>query len=322
MFFRSKPGADVDVAAAAPNKFYDLVIEVAIVRPGPIQGDMVHPYLRRRDGMEPVSFPKPELEAVLGKTLGVPLFQEQAMKIAMVAAGFTAGEADQFRRAMAAWRHAGGIEKFQQKIIDGMLANGYERSLPSGASSRSRVWRIWLSRKPRRQLRAAGLCQRVDQAVSSGGVLLRAAQQPADGFLRAGTDRARCPGAWRGSAPGRCQSQRLGLHLGECRQRSCAVTTADKRTWGLGGAAVRLGFRMVKGLQSAHAQRIVQRRRERPFHSIDHFHAATELPVSAVAKLSEADAFASLPKTRRQRQRFPQCDPARPGQGREGVGLG
>ena len=74
-----------------PNKFYDLVIEVAIVRPGPIQGDMVHPYLRRRDGMEPVSFPKPELEAVLGKTLGVPLFQEQAMKVAMVAAGFTAG---------------------------------------------------------------------------------------------------------------------------------------------------------------------------------------------------------------------------------------
>ncbi len=110
-----------------PNKFYDLVIEVAIVRPGPIQGDMVHPYLRRRDGIEPVSFPKPELEAVLGKTLGVPLFQEQAMKMAMVAAGFTAGEADQLRRAMAAWRHAGSIEKFQQKMIDGMLANGYER---------------------------------------------------------------------------------------------------------------------------------------------------------------------------------------------------
>jgi error-prone DNA polymerase len=110
-----------------PNKFYDLVIEVAIVRPGPIQGDMVHPYLRRRDGIERVSFPKPELEAVLGKTLGVPLFQEQAMKMAMVAAGFTAGEADQLRRAMAAWRHAGSIEKFQQKMIDGMLANGYER---------------------------------------------------------------------------------------------------------------------------------------------------------------------------------------------------
>jgi error-prone DNA polymerase len=86
------------------------VIEVAIVRPGPIQGDMVHPYLRRRDGIEPVEFPKPELREVLGKTLGVPLFQEQAMKVAMVAAGFTAGEADQLRRAMAAWRFTGSVD--------------------------------------------------------------------------------------------------------------------------------------------------------------------------------------------------------------------
>src|SRR2546421_11139215 len=108
-----------------PSKFYDLVIEVAPAPPAPIQGAMVPPSLRRRDGIEPVSSPKPELEAVLGKTLGVPLFQEQAMKVAMVAAGFTAGEADQLRRAMAAWRHAGHIEKFQRKMIDGMLANGY-----------------------------------------------------------------------------------------------------------------------------------------------------------------------------------------------------
>src|SRR2546425_11292563 len=86
-----------------PRNFYDLVFEVAIVRPGPIQGDMVHPYLRRRQGTEPVTFPSPELETVLGKTLGVPLFQEQAMRIAIVAAGFTASEADQFRRALAAF---------------------------------------------------------------------------------------------------------------------------------------------------------------------------------------------------------------------------
>jgi error-prone DNA polymerase len=111
----------------APRNFYDLVIEVAIVRPGPIQGDMVHPYLRRRRGQEPISYPSKELEAVLSKTLGVPLFQEQAMKIAIVAAGFTPSEADRLRRAMATFKRVGTIGTFQRKMIDGMLANGYER---------------------------------------------------------------------------------------------------------------------------------------------------------------------------------------------------
>ncbi|MDI1343209.1 MAG: error-prone DNA polymerase, partial [Pseudolabrys sp.] len=111
-----------------PKNFYDLVIEVAIVRPGPIQGDMVHPYLRRRQGLEQVSYPSKELEAVLSKTLGVPLFQEQAMKIAIVAAGFTPSEADRLRRAMATFKRVGTIGTFQRKMIDGMLANGYERS--------------------------------------------------------------------------------------------------------------------------------------------------------------------------------------------------
>ncbi|HEX3442569.1 MAG TPA: DNA polymerase III subunit alpha [Pseudolabrys sp.] len=110
-----------------PKNFYDLVIEVAIVRPGPIQGDMVHPYLRRRQGLEPVSYPSKELEAVLSKTLGVPLFQEQAMKIAIVAAGFTPAEADKLRRAMATFKRTGTIGTFQRKMIDGMLANGYAR---------------------------------------------------------------------------------------------------------------------------------------------------------------------------------------------------
>jgi error-prone DNA polymerase len=110
-----------------PANFYDLVIEVAIVRPGPIQGDMVHPYLRRRRGQEPVTYPSKDLEAVLSKTLGVPLFQEQAMKIAIVAAGFTPSEADRLRRAMATFKRVGTIGTFQRKMIDGMLANGYER---------------------------------------------------------------------------------------------------------------------------------------------------------------------------------------------------
>ena len=107
-----------------PRTFYDLVIEVAIVRPGPIQGNMVHPYLRRRNGEEPVVYPTPEIERVLGKTLGVPLFQEQAIRLAVVAAGFTPGEADQLRRAMGAWRRPGAIEEFRQKLIGGMRAKG------------------------------------------------------------------------------------------------------------------------------------------------------------------------------------------------------
>jgi error-prone DNA polymerase len=110
-----------------PMTFYDLVIEVAIVRPGPIQGDMVHPYLRRRSGREAVAFPSEELRQVLGRTLGVPLFQEQAMRIAIVAAGFTPGEANELRRAMASFRHDGSIHRFRDKMVGGMLARGYAR---------------------------------------------------------------------------------------------------------------------------------------------------------------------------------------------------
>ena len=109
-----------------PRCFYDLVIEVAIVRPGPIQGQMVHPYLRRRQGLEPVSFPSPELEAVFGRTLGVPIFQEQVMHLAVVAAGFTPGEADQLRRSMAAWKRRGGLDHYRDKVLSGMTARGYE----------------------------------------------------------------------------------------------------------------------------------------------------------------------------------------------------
>jgi error-prone DNA polymerase len=111
-----------------PRNFYDLVIEVAIVRPGPIQGEMVHPYLRRRSGEEPVVYPSKEVEGVLKRTLGVPIFQEQVMQLAIVAAGFSPGEADRLRRAMAAWKRKGGLEPFQKQLIDGMRERGYEDS--------------------------------------------------------------------------------------------------------------------------------------------------------------------------------------------------
>jgi error-prone DNA polymerase len=110
-----------------PRCFYDLVIEVAIVRPGPIQGDMVHPYLRRRDGIDPVEYPSKDLEEILGRTLGVPLFQEQAMEIAIVAAGFTPGEADQLRRSMATFKAKGLVSQHRKKLVDGMMGNGYTR---------------------------------------------------------------------------------------------------------------------------------------------------------------------------------------------------
>jgi error-prone DNA polymerase len=110
-----------------PRTFYDLVIEVAIVRPGPIQGDMVHPYLRRRQGKEKAEYPKPELEEILGKTLGVPLFQEQAMKIAIVAGGFRPGEADELRRAMATFKRTGTIGNYRKRMVDGMVLRGYEK---------------------------------------------------------------------------------------------------------------------------------------------------------------------------------------------------
>ena len=109
-----------------PHNFYDLVIEVAIVRPGPIQGDMVHPYLRRRQGLEPVSYASPEVRRVLERTLGIPIFQEQVIELAMVAAGFSAGEADQLRRAMAAWKKRGGLDHFEAKLVNGMLARGHD----------------------------------------------------------------------------------------------------------------------------------------------------------------------------------------------------
>ncbi|TJW38200.1 MAG: DNA polymerase III subunit alpha, partial [Mesorhizobium sp.] len=110
-----------------PKTFYDLVIEVAIVRPGPIQGDMVHPYLRRRQGKEKPEYPKPELEEILGRTLGVPLFQEQAMKIAIVAGGFRPGEADELRRAMATFKRTGTIGNYRKRMVDGMILRGYEK---------------------------------------------------------------------------------------------------------------------------------------------------------------------------------------------------
>ena len=160
---------------------------------------MVHPYLRRRQGKEKVSLSQGRTGQVLGKTLGVPLFQEQAMKIAIVAAGFTPGEADKLRRAMATFRRVGTIHTFQQEDDrrhgGERLRGRFCRALLQADRG---LWRIWLSRKPCRLLRAAGLCLLLAEGPLSGCVLRRDPQFPADGLLRAGAAGARCARAWRG----------------------------------------------------------------------------------------------------------------------------
>ena len=144
-----------------PKTFYDLVIEVAIIRPGPIQGDMVHPYLRRREGKEKPVFPTPELERVLGKTLGVPLFQEQAMQVAIVCAGFTPSEADQLRRSMATFKVTGGISHFKEKLIAGMVRTSLHTRIRGADRLADRGLRqLRISREPCGVFRADRLCRR------------------------------------------------------------------------------------------------------------------------------------------------------------------
>jgi error-prone DNA polymerase len=212
-----------------PRCFYDLVIEVAIVRPGPIQGNMVHPYLRRRNGEEPVSFPSDDVKDVLGKTLGVPLFQEQAMKLAVVAAGFTPDEADQLRRSMAAWKRRGDqMERFGRRLVEGMIARGYPREFAERCFEQIKGFSEYGFPESHAASFAllvypARLRVRLAQEVAPGGVRGRAHQQPAHGLLRAGPDRPRRPGARRGG-PGRGrESQPMGLHVGGKRRSDGAT---------------------------------------------------------------------------------------------------
>ena len=196
-----------------PREFYDLVIEVAIVRPGPIQGDMVHPYLRRRDGLEPVTFPAPspehgpadELKTILGKTLGVPLFQEQAMKLAMEAAKFTPEEANGLRRSMATFRNLGTVGDYGLKFVEGHGAARLRPGVRPALLQADRGLRLLrLSREPRGELRQAGLRLGLDKMSLPGRFLRRAAEQPADGLLPARPAGPRRPRARRrGPRPGR-----------------------------------------------------------------------------------------------------------------------
>lgn len=263
-----------------PKCFYDLVIEVAIVRPGPIQGDMVHPYLRRRCGDEPVTYPDDRIKAVLQRTLGVPIFQEQAMQLAVVAAGFTPGEADQLRRSMGAWRKQGIIDQFRQKFIDGMLGNGYDLDFAE------RVFK---------QIQGFGEYGFPESHSASFALLAYASA-----WLK-------CyhPAAFVAAL---LNSQPMGFYapaqlVADARQHGVEVRPVDvgSSQWDCTleaepqqKPAIRLGFRMINGLSKNVADSIVRIRDLRAYESFDDFRTRTRLESSALSRLSRADAFRSL----------------------------
>ena len=259
-----------------PRTFYDLVIEVAIVRPGPIQGDMVHPYLRRREGREAVVYPKPELEKVLGKTLGVPLFQEQAMRVAIECAGFTASEADQLRRAMATFKFTGGVSHFKDKLVNGMVERGYTAEFAEKTFS---------------QLEGFGSYGFPESHAASFALIAYASS-----WLKCHHPDVFCAALLNAQPMGFYAPAQIVRdareHDVEVRPVCVNASRWDCTLEALGdGFAVRLGFRMVRGLPNADAARIVAARSDRPFASTDDLWRRAEAAVSSLVRLAEADAF-------------------------------
>jgi error-prone DNA polymerase len=270
----------------APQRFYDLVIEVAIVRPGPIQGDMVHPYLRRREGKEPVVFPKPELEKVLGKTLGVPLFQEQAMQVAMVAAGFSATEADQLRRAMATFKHTGGVNKFRDKLIKGMIDNGYDATF---------------AERTFKQLEGFGSYGFPESHAASFALIAYASS-----WMKCHHADVFCCAILNAQPMGFYDPSQL---VRDARQHGVVVRPIDVNAsdWDctlepLDGErfAVRLGLRMTRGLAENDGSRLVAARAEASFTSILELSRRAALHPGALVRLAKADAFRSMGVGRRE----------------------
>ncbi|MBY5543619.1 PHP domain-containing protein [Rhizobium leguminosarum] len=270
-----------------PRTFYDLVVQVAIVRPGPIQGDMVHPYLRRREGKEPVEYPTPELEAVLGKTLGVPLFQESAMRVAMVCAGFTGGEADQLRKSMATFKFTGGVSRFKDKLVSGMVRNGYTPEFAEKTFS---------------QLEGFGSYGFPESHAASFALIAYASS-----YIKCHYPEAFCAAL--------INSQPMGFYapaqiVGDARTHGVEVRPVciNRSRWdctlerigNAGGHAVRLGFRQVKGLAVADAARIVAARMDNPFASVDDMWRRSSVPSEALVQLANADTF--LPSLKLERR--------------------
>ncbi|WP_291839320.1 error-prone DNA polymerase [Brevundimonas sp.] len=261
-----------------PRTFYDLVIEVAIVRPGPIQGDMVHPYLRRREGKEPVDYPKPELERVLGKTLGVPLFQEQAMRVAIECAGFTASEADQLRRAMATFKFTGGVSHFKDKLVNGMVERGYTAEFAEKTFS---------------QLEGFGSYGFPESHAASFALIAYASSwlkcHHPDVFCAALLN-AQPMGFY---APAQIvrDAREHGVEIRPVCVNASRWDCTLEPTGREDQFAVRLGLRMVRGLANADAGRLVVHRRAAAFISVEDVWRRSSTPVGALTRLAEADAF-------------------------------
>ena len=270
-----------------PDRFYDLVVQVAIVRPGPIQGDMVHPYLRRREGKEAPFYPKEEFERVLGKTLGVPLFQEQAMQVAIHCAGFTPGEADQLRRSMATFKTTGGVSHLHDKLVGGMVACGYERDFAERTFS---------------QLEGFGSYGFPESHAASFALLAYASAwikcHHPDVFCAALLNSQ--PMGFYAPAQVVRDAREHGVEVRPvCVNASRWDCTLELRLDG-GHAAVRLGLRMAKGLANAHAARLVARRGDVPYGSVEEAWRRADVPAAALERLAEADALRSLGLDRRQ----------------------
>jgi error-prone DNA polymerase len=263
-----------------PRCYYDLVIEVAIVRPGPIQGDMVHPYLRRRSGAEPVDYPGEEVRAVLHRTLGVPIFQEQVMQIAIVAAGFSPGEADALRRAMGAWKRTGGLDVFRERLLQGMHVKGYPEEFAQ---------RIY------------------QQMLGFGEYGFPEAHSLSFALLVYDSAWLKCyePAAFTCAL---LNSQPMGFYapaqlVRDARAHGVEVRPVDvcASPWDStlerradGEPALRLGLRLVKSLSQAGAQRLIETRAARPFASVPELAARAALERGDLEALAAAGAFASL----------------------------
>jgi error-prone DNA polymerase len=262
-----------------PANFYDLVIEVAIMRPGPIQGNMVHPFLRRRQGLEPVSFPSPELERVLGRTMGVPIFQEQVMHLAMVAAGYSAGEADELRRSMAAWQRRGGLEHHRQRLLDGMAERGYRREF------------------------AEQIFEQIKGFASYGFPESHAASFALLAWV---SSWLKChePAAY---VCALLNAQPMGFYapaqlVGDARQHGVTVRPVDVLTsdWDCtleasdDGFALRLGLRQLRGFDEASAERLMAARAQRPFADVEDLVARAALDKPAREALARGNALRRL----------------------------
>ncbi|MER2514930.1 MAG: error-prone DNA polymerase [Candidatus Accumulibacter phosphatis] len=275
-----------------PRSFYDLVIQVALVRPGPIQGDMVHPYLRRRHGQEAIEPMRPEIASVLGRTCGVPIFQEQVMQLAVVAGGFTPGEADQLRRAMAAWRRKGGLEPFEEKLISGMRLRGHDEAFAQRVFAQIRGFGeygfpeshaasfallVYVSAWLKRHHPAAFLCALLNSqpmGFYSPSQLLQDARRHGVEVRPMSVNES----AWEAQ-----------LESSGCEPGTMASTPA-----------VRLGLSSISGLPQAAAARLLAARQQRPLHSVADLATRAQLTHKDLALLAAAGALAKLAGHRRQ----------------------